>query len=150
MSDDGISADILGLFFGQYNTADGETAPGTDLTIKKSDLLGLGSERTIVGRYTWKNTTALLQELVTKVTLDGVQLPNQNMNIRLSAATSGSLDAPVLKYPNTANALTTGVKHVLKITPGLHKGTLAGPGTFSVSWPETQWFPEKTFTITLV
>ncbi len=150
MPDNGMSADILGLFFGQYNSAEGETDPSTDLTIAKSDLLGLGSERLIVGRYAWKNSTNHTPSLVCQVAIDGLPIISDYGGANIWASgRAGTIDEVVFQYPNTAKALSLG-KHTVTITPGVHYGVLGAQNTFGIGFPATSWFTPRTFSITLV
>jgi hypothetical protein len=143
-----LKADILGLFFGQYNTAPGETPPSMDLTIKLSELMGLGSERIIVGRFTYQNSSGQIPTLVTKVSIDGE--PSQDYGgFNKFPGAGGVVDLPVFKYPNTAKALAAG-KHTIIVTPGLHWAIFGSPQSYETVWPTTTWYPPKTFTITLV
>ena len=144
---DGMKADILGLFFGQYNTAPGEATPSTDLTIKKDDLMA--SDREIVGRYAWQNDTSNTVALVCQVSIDGVPVTDMGGANVKATGRAGTVDEVVFKYPNTAKALALG-KHFVSITPGVHNGVLGGQHTYGIGFPTTTWFPAKSFSITLV
>lgn len=149
MSDETQSVDILGLFFGQYNTAQGETDPSTDLVIKKDDFNR--STGNIVGRFAWTNTGGYTEAIVTQVTVDGVPVKTVfgGGNVTTQGQ-NGTIDTPLFIYPNTAKALATNVKHVVKVTPGVRHGVLGGDHTFGIGFPSTDWFPIKTFSVTFV
>ena len=150
MSDNAIT-DVLGLFFGQYNTAvPGGDAPSQNLTLKASDLMALGSTRNIVARFTFRNPTAYPITLVNQVTLDGVDVTSfGGDNPQLSSNVTGTVDTVLLKYPNTTAALKPGV-HPLVVTPGLRRSILGSAHSFGTVWPVTTYFAPRMFTITLL
>ena len=141
-----MNADILGLFFGTYNTATGQAQPQTELTIKKEDLDR--SSEIFVGRYIWQNTTGYTIALECQVTIDGVPAQYYGGSNVVSGQ-AGQVDVPLFRWPGTAKANALG-KHTIVVTPGLHKGVMGGQETFEVSLPKTFWFPQKTFTVNLV
>jgi len=153
MSDDLTQkVDILGLFYGRYNTAPGEEDPKTSLTINKSALTELGASGTFIGRFAWQNTGANTETIETKVTVDGVPVSKNDAGAGERLTTQGQngiVDAPVLDYPNSAKLRAPGT-HVIGVTVGVRRGVFGGQHTFGVGFPSTEWFPEKKFFLTLV
>jgi len=149
MSDenDGMRVDILGLFFGVYNTAEGQAEPEQDLVIKKEDMNR--SNGILVARIAWKNETGNRLAPVCKVEIDGKPVQESDGGNVLGPGTAGSVDVPVFRWPGTAYANRYG-RHEVKITSGVRKGFTGGPGTFGLTIPKTTMFETKTFTVTLV
>ncbi|MDD1695075.1 MAG: hypothetical protein LUQ71_10165 [Methanoregula sp.] len=143
-----VSADILGLFYGPYNTAPGAAKPATDLVIKKSDLTKLGSSTLLVGRFSYVNQSSRNLTLTAEVYIDGEKIEESDgLNIK-PAGQSGIVDVPVFEYPNNQAARAPGV-HQVTIRPGLHKNVFGGQHSYSVNIPASYFYPSRTFTVTI-
>jgi len=150
-ADETQSLELLGLFYGPYNTAKDAEDPQTELTINKSDLTKLGASGTFISRIAWKNTGGYTQaEVVASATIDGVAVKTKfgGMNISTQGQ-AGTLDCPIFDYPNTNKAMKPG-KHLAEIIMGTRHGVLGGQHTFGIGFPETYWMPKKTITINIL
>lgn len=139
---------LLGLFYGQYNTAIGEATPSTEMTIKQEELTALGETGTFVGRFVYQNTSGKVPTIVTRISIDGASAQDFGGFNKLPGQ-AGTVDLPVFKYPNSASARDPG-KHVITITPGLHWAIFGSPNSYETVWPETTWFNPVTINVTIV
>lgn len=145
----GVSAEVLGLFFGKYNTSSEGDEPGKQLTIAKDKLDH--SSGFIVGRWQWSNESKYTIDLRCQVFVDGraVEYQGKQPHISKPGEIDRMLDTTLFRWPNTARANKLG-QHTVTIRPGAHKGVFGGQHTWETTFPETVWFPEQTFTVTLV
>ena len=147
MVDETQKVDILGLFFGVYNTAENQEDPKTDLTIKKTDLNQ--SSGNFVGRFSWINTGGYTEAILAKVKIDGVEVQAMGGSRVTTQGQKGIVDTVVFRWPGTAKANKIGT-HVVEVTPGVRHGVMGGNHTFGIGFPSSEWFPTKRFTVTLV
>jgi len=146
MSDETQSVDVLGLFFGAYNTAPGAEQAKTNLVIKKEALDR--SSGFIVGRFAWINTGGYTATVDAIIKVDGVVVPKYGGSRISTQGTKGEVDTVLFKWPNSALSSKLG-HHTVEVIPGIRHGVMGGSHTFGIGFPSTQWFPTKRFTVTL-
>lgn len=146
MTDNTQKVDLLGLFFGTYNTAPGAEAPQKDLMIKKETLDR--STGNFVGRFAWINEGGYTATIDARVAIDGVPVPAMGGSRITTQGQKGEVDTVLFRWPNTAKANQPG-RHTVEVTAGIRHGVMGGSHTFGIGFPSTDWFPAKAFTVTL-